>query len=95
MPGVESTKLGVMKALIADWSRGDVEGALSHMTDDIVWHYAAGVAPPSRGRQRLGPSSKISNHKSLLWIGGFLILQRMEIAFSSKAWTNTKRRQAP
>lgn len=47
---VESQKLGVMKALIAAWSRGDVDGALECMTDDIVWHYAAGVAPPIRGK---------------------------------------------
>jgi len=47
-----SLKLGVMKALIAAWSRGDVDGALDHMTDDIVWHYAAGVAPPIRGKAK-------------------------------------------
>ncbi len=52
MSVTESAKLGVMKALIADWSRGDVEGALGHMTDDIVWHYAAGVAPPIKGKAK-------------------------------------------
>ncbi len=50
----ESRKLAVMKALIAAWSQGDVQGALNCMTDDIVWHYAAGVAPPLKGKARAG-----------------------------------------
>lgn len=45
-----SAKLEVMKALIAAWSKGDVDGALAHMHDDIVWHYAASVAPPLKGK---------------------------------------------
>lgn len=45
-----SAKLDVMKALIAAWSKGDVDGALAHMHDDIVWHYAASVAPPLKGK---------------------------------------------
>ena len=45
-----SRKLEVMKALIAAWSRGDIDGALSHMSEDIVWHYAAAVAPPLKGK---------------------------------------------
>lgn len=52
MIAAESQKLGVMKALIEAWTQGDVEGALSHMTDDIVWHYAAGVAPPIKGKAK-------------------------------------------
>lgn len=52
LTAVESRKLGVMKALIAAWTRGDIDGALSCMTDDIVWHYAAGVAPPIRGKDK-------------------------------------------
>lgn len=45
-----SAKLEVMKALIAAWSKGDVDGALAHMHEDIVWHYAASVAPPLKGK---------------------------------------------
>lgn len=45
-----SAKLDVMKALIAAWSKGDVDGALAHMHEDIVWHYAASVAPPLKGK---------------------------------------------
>lgn len=45
-----SAKLKVMKALIAAWSKGDVDGALAHMHEDIVWHYAASVAPPLKGK---------------------------------------------
>jgi limonene-1,2-epoxide hydrolase len=45
-----SRKFETMKALIADWSRGDIDAALSYMTDDIVWHYAAAVAPPLKGK---------------------------------------------
>jgi limonene-1,2-epoxide hydrolase len=47
-----SAKLAVMKALIAAWTAGDIDGALSHMSDDIVWHYAAAVAPPLKGKEK-------------------------------------------
>lgn len=45
-----STKFETMKALIAAWSTGDIDGALSFMSEDIVWHYAVAVAPPLRGK---------------------------------------------
>ena len=45
-----TSKLEVLKAVIAAWTAGDIDGALSHMHDDIVWHYAAAVAPPARGK---------------------------------------------
>ena len=45
-----STKFETMKALIADWSRGDIDAALSYMTDDIVWHYAVAIAAPITGK---------------------------------------------
>jgi limonene-1,2-epoxide hydrolase len=47
-----SEKLEILKRLIARWQAGDVEGALACMTDDIVWHYAAAVAPPVRGKDK-------------------------------------------
>lgn len=45
-----SAKLDLMKALIADWTRGDIDAVLARMTDDVVWHYAAAVAPPLNGK---------------------------------------------
>jgi limonene-1,2-epoxide hydrolase len=47
-----SAKFETMKALIAAWTAGDIDGALAHMSDDIVWHYAAAVAPPLRGKEK-------------------------------------------
>jgi limonene-1,2-epoxide hydrolase len=47
-----SAKFAVMQALIAAWKAGDIDGALSHMADDIVWHYAAAVAPPLKGKEK-------------------------------------------
>lgn len=47
-----STKFETMKALIAAWSAGDIDGALSFMSEDIVWHYAAAVAPPLKGKAK-------------------------------------------
>ena len=47
-----SGKLETMKALIAAWTAGDIDGALSFMAEDIVWHYAASVAPPLRGKAK-------------------------------------------
>ncbi len=47
-----SRKLDVLKSVIAAWTAGDIDGALAHMHDDIVWHYAAAVAPPARGKAK-------------------------------------------
>jgi limonene-1,2-epoxide hydrolase len=47
-----TSKLEVLKAVIAAWTAGDIDGALSHMSEDIVWHYAAAVAPPARGKAK-------------------------------------------
>ena len=47
-----SAKLQTMKALIAAWCAGDIDGALAYMSDDIVWHYAAAVAPPLKGKEK-------------------------------------------
>ncbi len=40
-----------LMALIDAWKGGDLEGALAHMADDIVWHYAAAIAPPITGKK--------------------------------------------
>ncbi len=45
-----SRKLDRLLSLIAAWRAGDIDAALAHMSDDIVWHYAAAVAPPVRGK---------------------------------------------
>jgi limonene-1,2-epoxide hydrolase len=37
-------------AVIDAWKRKDVDFILNHMADDIVWHYAAAIAPPARGK---------------------------------------------
>ncbi len=47
-----SQRFGIMQAVIDAWAKGDVEGALSHMSDDIVWHYAAAIAPPLKGKEK-------------------------------------------
>ncbi len=37
-------------AVIDAWKRKDVDFIINSMTDDIVWHYAAAIAPPARGK---------------------------------------------
>lgn len=38
------------QAVIDAWKRKDVAFVLDAMADDIVWHYAAAIAPPARGK---------------------------------------------
>jgi limonene-1,2-epoxide hydrolase len=38
------------KAVIEAWKRKDVDFILDQMSDDIVWHYAAAIAPPAQGK---------------------------------------------
>ncbi|SMF71081.1 nuclear transport factor 2 family protein [Allosphingosinicella indica] len=38
------------KAVIDAWERKDGAFVLDAMTDDVVWHYAAAIAPPARGK---------------------------------------------
>ncbi len=47
-----SRKLAILQSLIARWSDGDIDGVLEHLSEDIVWHYAAGAAPPLRGKTK-------------------------------------------
>lgn len=37
-------------AVIDAWKRKDVDYIINAMTDDVVWHYAAAIAPPARGK---------------------------------------------
>lgn len=39
-----------LETLIDAWKRGDVATVTDLMTDDIVWHYAAAIAPPLSGK---------------------------------------------
>ena len=41
---------GILRQVIEAWQAKDIDGVLSHMADDIVWHYAAAVLPPVRGK---------------------------------------------
>jgi ketosteroid isomerase-like protein len=41
--------LGVAKAIITSWRAGDLDGMLSHVADDIVWHSHVG-SPPFVGK---------------------------------------------
>ncbi len=44
--------LRVMLDLIERWKVKDIDGVLALMDDDIVWHYAAAIAPPVRGKAK-------------------------------------------
>jgi limonene-1,2-epoxide hydrolase len=45
-----SDPYAVYQSVIAAWKAKDIEAVLGHMSDDIVWHYAAAIAPPLRGK---------------------------------------------
>ena len=88
------TRLAIMLSLIAAWKAKDIDAALAHFTEDIVWHYAAAIAPPVRGKdkarkllQSLAPQvGEVRCGSSMRW--------RRAIACSSKASMNTCRRRA-
>ena len=44
-----SNHLRIYQAVIEAWKARDIEAVLSHMSDDIVWHYAAAIEPPVHG----------------------------------------------
>lgn len=44
------TRMQQFQSVIDAWKRKDVEAVFAAMTDDIVWHYAAAIAPPARGK---------------------------------------------
>ena len=41
---------GILLQVIEAWQAKDIDRVLSHMDDDIVWHYAAAAMPPVRGK---------------------------------------------
>lgn len=44
------TRMEQFQSVIDAWKRKDVDFVIDAMTDDIVWHYAAAIAPPARGK---------------------------------------------
>ena len=44
------SQIQVLLGLINAWKAKDIDGALAFMHDDIVWHYAAVIAPPLKGK---------------------------------------------
>ncbi len=46
------TRLAIMLSLISAWKRKDIDGVLAHFAEDVVWHYAAAIAPPVRGKDK-------------------------------------------
>jgi len=43
------SRFAIYDSIIQAWKRKDIDAVLSHMTDDIVWHYAAAISPPVLG----------------------------------------------
>jgi len=46
-----SNRFRIYKAIIEAWKAKDIDAVLSHFSDDIVWHYAAAIAPPAHGHE--------------------------------------------
>jgi len=46
------THIQVLLGLINAWKAKDIDGVLAFMHDDIVWHYAAVIAPPLKGKAK-------------------------------------------
>jgi limonene-1,2-epoxide hydrolase len=44
------TRLSIFQAIIAAWKAKDIDAVLSHMHEDIVWHFAVAAEPPLRGK---------------------------------------------
>jgi limonene-1,2-epoxide hydrolase len=43
-------RIEILRAIIEAWKAKDVEAVLSHMDEDIVWHFAVAAEPPLRGK---------------------------------------------
>lgn len=46
------SSLQILLRLIERWKARDIDGVLALMDENIVWHYAAAIAPPVRGKAR-------------------------------------------
>ncbi len=47
---VSDKRFQQFKSVIEAWTRKDVDAVMAAMDEDIVWHYAAAIAPPARGK---------------------------------------------
>lgn len=54
----------VLEAIITAWKKQDIEGVLSHVTDDIVWRNTGGYAPAIRGKAAM--RSALTNMKAII-----------------------------
>jgi ketosteroid isomerase-like protein len=43
-------RIDILQAIIEAWKAKDVDGVLSHMDEEIVWHFAVAAEPPLRGK---------------------------------------------
>jgi limonene-1,2-epoxide hydrolase len=46
-----SDRFHIYRQVIEAWKAKDIDAVLSHLSPDIVWHYAAAIAPPARGHE--------------------------------------------
>ncbi|OYX49952.1 MAG: hypothetical protein B7Y90_05465 [Alphaproteobacteria bacterium 32-64-14] len=46
------SRLHILLAFIDAWKARDIDGVLALMDDDIVWHYAAAIAQPVKGKMK-------------------------------------------
>jgi len=46
------SSLDILLRLIERWKARDIDGVLSLMDENIIWHYAAAIAPPVRGKAK-------------------------------------------
>lgn len=53
----------VMQAIITAWRTQDVEGVLSHVTDDIVWQNSSGYAEPILGKAAMREALNVMGPK--------------------------------
>jgi limonene-1,2-epoxide hydrolase len=44
------SNIQLLLGLISAWKSKDIDGVLAFMHDDIIWHYAAVIAPPLKGK---------------------------------------------
>lgn len=43
-------RIDILLAIIEAWKAKDIDAVLSHMHEDIVWHFAVAAEPPLRGK---------------------------------------------
>jgi limonene-1,2-epoxide hydrolase len=43
-------RIEILQAIIEAWKAKDIDAVLSHMDEEIVWHFAVAAEPPLRGK---------------------------------------------